>query len=63
MFAEFARKLTHTKKAEQQGVSTRTLDRWVKDGVIDPPERVNRRKYYAENSQPHRDDEHGQDAA
>jgi DNA-binding transcriptional MerR regulator len=51
------RKLTHSKKAAQQGVSGRTLDRWVKDGIIPPPERVNKRKYYDADSQPRRDRE------
>jgi len=31
--------------ALQHGVSTRTLDRWVYDGVVDPPEYINGRKY------------------
>jgi hypothetical protein len=31
--------------AQQHGVSTRTLDRWVSDGVVDPPEYINGRKY------------------
>ena len=49
------RKLSHSKKAEQQGVSPRTLDRWVADRIIDPPEYVNGRKYYDEDTQPRRD--------
>lgn len=53
---EFERKLPHTIKARQLGVSTRTLDRWVETGVIDPPERVNGRKFYPEKSQPRRDE-------
>jgi predicted site-specific integrase-resolvase len=51
------RKLTHPKKAEQQGVSGRTLDRWVEQGRIDPPDYVNGRKYYDEDSQPRTDSE------
>jgi hypothetical protein len=31
--------------AEKHGVSTKTLDRWVTRGIIDPPERINKRKY------------------
>jgi len=31
--------------AEKHGVSTKTLDRWVVRGIIDPPERINKRKY------------------
>jgi predicted site-specific integrase-resolvase len=51
------RKLPHPKKAEQQGVSGRTLDRWVKAGIIDAPDYVNGRKYYDESSQPSTDSE------
>jgi DNA-binding transcriptional MerR regulator len=53
----FFRKLPHTKKAQQLGVSTRTLDRWVEMGVIDPPERINGRKFYPENSRPKTDEQ------
>jgi len=31
--------------AAQHGVSTRTLDRWVDDGIIAPAEYINGRKY------------------
>jgi hypothetical protein len=31
--------------AEKYGVSTKTLDRWAARGIIDPPERINKRKY------------------
>ena len=31
--------------ALQHGVSARTLDRWADDGVINPPEYINGRKY------------------
>jgi len=31
--------------AQQHGVSTRTLDRWADDGVVDPPEYIRGRKY------------------
>jgi hypothetical protein len=31
--------------ARQHGVSTRTLDRWGENGIIDPPEYINGRKY------------------
>jgi hypothetical protein len=33
------------KKAARLGVSTRTLDRWVTQGIIAPPEKINGRKY------------------
>ena len=32
-------------KARRHGVSTRTLDRWVDRGIIDPPEKIRGRKY------------------
>lgn len=50
-------KLPHGRKAEQLGVSTRTLDRWIEDGVIAPPDYVNGRKYHDEDSRPRRDSE------
>jgi len=33
------------KKAERHGVSTRTLDRWVVDGIISAPVYINGRKF------------------
>jgi DNA-binding transcriptional MerR regulator len=51
------RRLAHRQKAEQLGVSTRTLDRWIETGVITAPAVVNRRKYHDEDSQPRRDSE------
>lgn len=33
------------KLAARHGVSTKTLDRWVDDKIIDPPEYINKRKY------------------
>jgi hypothetical protein len=51
------RKLPHGKKAAQQGVSTRTLDRWIDLGIIAAPDYVNGRKYHDEDSQPRRDSE------
>ncbi len=38
-------RLTHRVAAEVLGVSTRTLDRWVNDGLITPI-RVRTHKYY-----------------
>jgi DNA-binding transcriptional MerR regulator len=45
------------KYAERRGVSTRTLDRWVEDGILDPPEKINGRKYTSPDAEPRRDDE------
>jgi predicted site-specific integrase-resolvase len=37
---------SHPTAAKVRGVSTRTLDRWVKAGIIRPPIRINQRKYH-----------------
>jgi hypothetical protein len=50
------RKLSHSQKADQQGVSTRTLDRWIAAGIIDAPIYINGRKYHDEDSQPRQDE-------
>jgi hypothetical protein len=42
--------------AERHDVTTRTLDRWVEDGVLPPPTRINGRKYINSNTEPRRDD-------
>jgi len=42
-------------KAKRHGVSTRTLDRWVVQGIIAPPDYVNRRKYGDPDEEPRRD--------
>jgi len=47
--------LPHRQKAEQLGVSTKTLDRYIAAGVIDKPRIVNGRKFHAANSQPRHD--------
>jgi DNA-binding transcriptional MerR regulator len=44
-------------KAARHGVSTRTLDRWVKDGIIAPPEKINNRKYGDATEEPRHDGE------
>jgi predicted site-specific integrase-resolvase len=48
------RKLQHTRKAEQLGISTRTLDRYIVTGQIAKPAYVNGRKYHDEDSEPRR---------
>jgi hypothetical protein len=45
-------KLPHSRKAEQQGVSTKTLDRWVELGIMPEPERIRGRKYHDANAKP-----------
>ena len=37
---------SHTRFAERNGINIRTLDRWVKDGLVPPPRRINGRKFY-----------------
>jgi predicted site-specific integrase-resolvase len=32
--------------AERWGVSTRTIDRWVQDGLLEEPEVINGRAYF-----------------
>jgi predicted site-specific integrase-resolvase len=48
------RKVTHRRKAEQQGVTVRTLDRWIAAGIIERPDQVNGRNYHREDSEPQR---------
>ena len=42
-------------KAKRHGVSTRTLDRWVAKGIIDPPEYIRGRKYGSVDMEPRLD--------
>ena len=42
-------------KAKRHGVSTRTLDRWVEKGIIDPPEYIRGRKYGSVDTEPRLD--------
>jgi hypothetical protein len=44
-----------TRKAQRHGVCTRTLDRWVEQGIIDPPIRVRGRKYGNADEEPRAD--------
>jgi predicted site-specific integrase-resolvase len=58
--SDFNRKVeqreSHRRYAERQGVSTRTLDRWVVAGILPEPERIRKRKYWDPNTEPRRDD-------
>jgi predicted site-specific integrase-resolvase len=47
----------HRRFAERHGVSTRTVDRWVKAGRLPEPERINNRKYWPSDVEPRRDGE------
>jgi hypothetical protein len=46
---------SHRKKAERHGVCTKTLDRWVEDGILPEPFRINGRKYWPVHVEPRRD--------
>jgi predicted site-specific integrase-resolvase len=43
------------KYAERHDVSTRTLDRWVEDGILREPVRIRGRKYIPSNTEPRQD--------
>jgi DNA-binding transcriptional MerR regulator len=45
------------KYAERRGVTVKTLDRWVKAGILQPPERIKNRKYFNPDAEPRRDDD------
>jgi predicted site-specific integrase-resolvase len=45
------------KFAERYGVTVRTVDRWVDDGVIDPPKRIKNREYFPIGTEPRFDAE------
>ena len=48
---------THRAFAERHGVSTRTIDRWTRDGLLPKPVRINKRKYWNPSTQPRHDTE------
>jgi hypothetical protein len=50
-----ADRLPHSAKARQQGVSTKTIDRWVEEGRLPPPDYVNGRKFHRADSRPQPD--------
>jgi DNA-binding transcriptional MerR regulator len=41
--------------AELHGVTTRTLDRWIRLGILPEPVKIRRRKYYAPDTAPQTD--------
>ena len=46
-------KLHSTRKmAEQNDVSTRTIERWSETGILPPPLRINGRKFWPANTSP-----------
>jgi DNA-binding transcriptional MerR regulator len=54
--SELSKKLEAWRKyAERYGVTTRTLDRWVEDGILPEPERIRGRKYLSSDTEPRRD--------
>jgi hypothetical protein len=38
--------IPHTQRARQFGICTKTLDEWARLGIVDPPVRINGRKYH-----------------
>jgi predicted site-specific integrase-resolvase len=54
--SELSKKLEAWRKyAERHSVSTRTLDRWVEDGILPEPDRIRGRKYLPSDTEPRRD--------
>jgi DNA-binding transcriptional MerR regulator len=45
---------TYRKYAERHDVSTRTLDRWVEDDILQEPVRIKGRKYLPHDAEPRR---------
>jgi hypothetical protein len=43
---------TYRKYAERHSVSTRTLDRWVEDEILQQPVRIRGRKYLPSDAEP-----------
>jgi predicted site-specific integrase-resolvase len=44
------------KYAERQGVSTKTVDRWERAGILRPSQVINGRHYHDPDDKPRRDD-------
>jgi DNA-binding transcriptional MerR regulator len=40
------KRVSHSRAAEMRDVSGRTLDRWVRAGLLPQPEKINNRKYH-----------------
>jgi DNA-binding transcriptional MerR regulator len=43
--------IPRTAYAQQKGISPRTLDRWVEQGIVEPPIDINGRKYFGDSSE------------
>jgi len=43
------------KVAERFGISVKTLDRWARRGIVDPPVKINKRKYGDPDAEPRLD--------
>lgn len=50
--AQPARLEPKRKTAERFGVCTKTINRWVEDGILEPPVKINGRDYFDPNSKP-----------
>ena len=46
------RLVSHSRKAEQVGVSTKTIDRWCQSGILQPPTKINGRKFHDADDMP-----------
>jgi hypothetical protein len=49
-------RMPHGAKARQQGVSTKTIDRWVEEGRLPPPDYINGRKFHSADAAPRLDE-------
>src|SRR5918993_202941 len=45
-------RISHSRFAKLQGVCTRTIDRWVQEGILEQPIRIKGRKYWDPNTRP-----------
>jgi len=45
----------HRRTAERLGISTKTCDRWTAAGILEPPVKINGRKFHRTDSKPRPD--------